>query len=203
MKIIFFLSKAVAGLSVFVCFYLVFVANPFRIRDSSGLDVSGVLTDREIPEFRLYDFGNFLFTKSSLLGKPYLIYFVYGNCKSVCSVGISKLEKYASRNALSAYDLALISLNPEKDRKEDSNLFRSVAHWKKAPLLLFPENRSEAESLARSFRISVFSGSEDEILHSDLLFVTEGNGKIAAVIPDFSETKQDLSSVFTRTFRGN
>ncbi|WP_167883482.1 SCO family protein [Leptospira gomenensis] len=190
-------------MSVLVCFYLVLIANPFRIRDSSGADAHGIVTDREIPEFRLYDFGNFLFTKSSLIGKPYLIYFVYGNCKSVCSVGISKLENYASRRGVSGYDLALISLNPEKDRKEGSNLFKSVSRWKKAPLLLFPESRSEAERLARSFRLSVVSKSEEEILHSDYLFVTEGNGKIAAVIPDFSGTKQDLSSVLTRTFRGN
>lgn len=156
---------------------------------------SGIIIDREIPKFRLFNSRNHLFTELSLKGQLHFIYFVYGHCRSICKIGISKLETYLSENRFSGSNLILISLDPSNDRKENSFLIKSVSHWKKPPVLLFPSNRLEAEKLARSFRLSVFTNSENEIVHSDLLFITEGDGRIKTVIPDFSKSDSSLATL--------
>ncbi|AOP36467.1 hypothetical protein A0128_20865 [Leptospira tipperaryensis] len=178
-------SKSISALIIAVCLYFVLAANPFVVRDQTHRD-SGMKVDRELPAFQIRNGENFVITDTDLYGRKYLIYFGYGDCKSVCRTGISKLETLLSKEEFSSWNLALISLDPEKDREKQSWMRKYLSRWKREPILLLPKDRKDAEKIAALFQVSVSAGFEESIVHQNPLFVVDETGKIRVVYPDLS-----------------
>ncbi|PJZ52444.1 SCO family protein [Leptospira adleri] len=185
-----FVSKSISASIIAGCLYFVLAANPFVIADLQNAGI-GFKTDRDIPKFRIQNDKDIYIADSDLKGGKYLIYFGYGDCRSVCRTGISKLETFLSKEEFSSWNLVLISLDPEKDRDKKSWLRKYLSHWKKQPILLLPESREDSKKIADRFQVVVNDGFGSDIAHQNSVLMTDTKGKIAFVISDlngFSET---------------
>ncbi|RHX89117.1 hypothetical protein DLM75_14755 [Leptospira stimsonii] len=181
-----FLTKSISVSIIVACLYFVLAENPFVIGDSQS-SVSVFKVDREIPKFRIRNEKEDFFTEENLQNGKYLIYFGYGDCRSICRTGISKLNHLLSMREFSSWSLVLVSLDPEKDRVQESWLRKYVSHWEKSPILLLPENREESRKIAKRFQLIVNEEFSGEIFHQNSLYITDTKGKIRVVIPDMSE----------------
>ncbi|MBM9576124.1 SCO family protein [Leptospira sp. 201903070] len=184
------ISKFISVSIILVCFYFVFAANPFVIGDLKHPD-SGLKVDRELPKFKIRNAEGFFISDSDLQIRKYLIYFAYGECKSVCRTGLSKLETFFSKEEFKSWGFVLISLSPKEDREKQSWMRKYLSRWKRQPILLLPEDRQEAERIAGLFQVAVSKGTDDEILHRNPLFITDDNGRIRIVYPDLSVISEE------------
>lgn len=134
------------------------------------------------PRFDLPESRGGRVSSTSLSGKVWVGMFLYTRCTSVCPRMAGQLAQLERRLTEPMVRFVSFSVDPEHDPPEVLRAF--AEHWRPDPrwLLLGP-SRDELEDLARGLRVAVAPSGDDKdpILHSRLLTLVDGQGRVRAV----------------------
>lgn len=119
-------------------------------------------------------------TLSQFAGKTQLVAFVYSHCTSICPViveDLKKIEKALDKNTRQRTNFLLITLDPQSDTPTARQAFMQQhkldnKHWH-----FIASNDADTQELALLLNIR-YRREGDEIVHSNMVTVLSGNGRI-------------------------
>jgi protein SCO1 len=118
----------------------------------------------------------------SLLGKVWIVNFIFTECTSVCPTMTARLAQLESQLRAPSVRFVSISVDPEHD--SPAALKAYAEHWPLEPrwLLLSP-NRAELDDVAQGLRVAVIRSNNPKspIVHSRLLTLVDAAGNVRAI----------------------
>jgi protein SCO1/2/putative membrane protein len=160
-----------------------------------------------IEDFSFTDTSGQTLTKKDLLGKPFIVAFVFTNCRGPCPNVTLQMRELQDR--LKDYDFNLVTLtvDPERDTIETLTTYGQVNganfdRWK----FLTGDQREIYGLIHRSFKMPVEEAKEEfrqpgfEIIHSTNIMLVDATGKVtgkynAQKDDEMSKLRRDLKRI--------
>jgi protein SCO1/2 len=142
---------------------------------------------KALPEFKLTDQNNKVFTRSNFLKQWSLVFFGYSNCPTICPRTIllmKKLKNSQKRPILNQLQLVMVTADPEHDTVEQlKNYFNNVDPSFIGLTGPYPEIYSLAKGLGLFISASPDKTSPDlpHIPHSGSILMINPKGELAAI----------------------
>lgn len=115
---------------------------------------------------------------TSLRGRPVLLAMIYTHCTSVCPLSVSEMKRVEAANP--GVRLVLVSLDPEHDSPERLAVFARERGLSPARWILLTGSTNDVRDLAATIGVRYRRISADDLAHSNLLTLLDGDGRVAS-----------------------
>lgn len=143
------------------------------------------------PDFRLTDVNGKTVTLEDTSGKIRLVSFFYTRCPDICQitnhnlVGLDQL--LAERGLQKDTNFISITFDTERDTAEHLKKYIAAGQFDRPGWLFLRGNQEEIDKTVKGFKIVAEKGEDGFYLHSNKLFLVDGNNNIRSVYKMGSE----------------
>ena len=147
------------------------------------------------PDFRLSDVNDKAVTLHDTDGKIRLVSFFYTSCPDICQTTnynlVSLDKKLAEKGLQKDTNLISISFDSERDTTDHLKKYIAAGQFDRPGWLFLRGEKDEINKAVKGFKIVAEKGSDGFYLHSNKLFLVDGNNNIRSVYKMGSDMDND------------
>lgn len=155
-------------------------AEPSKSEQQASVTRSEDVIGKKIGEYKLIDQDGKEFSASELMGKPFVVSFIYTSCIHICptiTLSLSNVLKQKEGKLGKDFRFLTVSFDPDRDtpqklREFGSNFTKDFAHWRFAT-----SDKDTIDRMAKEFGF-FYKKEGDHFQHMNVISVVNAEGNI-------------------------
>lgn len=174
------LTLCLSALVALFVFQVSYASEPSKSDQQASIVRSEDVIGKKIGEYVLVDQDGKEFNTSQIMGKPFVVSFIYTTCIHICPTITLSLSNATKQNVLALgkdFRFITVSFDPEQDTPQKlkefgSNFTKDFTNWK-----FTSADKETIDRMARDFGF-FYKKDGDQFQHMNVVSVVDANGKI-------------------------